>query len=331
MKRSMVKTLAKTVVSILLMGVLIYKIDARVLWNVFSQTELVIFGLTVVLFLFQQSIVAYCWHILLCSQQNSLGFVKTLKTHFIGGFFGALLPSSIGTEVIRAYSLSRHLPRGVEAASSIFVARIVGFSVNFLLAFVGALQVGMTTGDFRFLWLTLVLTAFLIFIIWLMVHQKIMPSVVGFLERAGMRRFAHKMQQLPVSTLTLLQSRRVMAKIVLLSVFFQVLGIIVVVLLGASLHIELSAWRYFVYVPLIMAISILPISVAGIGVRDGAFVFFFAQSGVLAAQALSLSILLFAQWLLIVLLGGLWYALEAVSQRSSAALGSLESSVAENR
>jgi hypothetical protein len=94
---------------------------------------------------------------------------------------------------------------------------------------------------------------------------------------------------------------------VALSVFFQSLGVVIVFVVGRAVAIDLDLGRYFIYIPLITAIAVLPISVLGVGIREGAFVFFFTQAGVLKAQALSLSLLLFSQSLLMALIGGIWY------------------------
>jgi hypothetical protein len=110
-----------------------------------------------------------------------------------------------------------------------------------------------------------------------------------------------------------------MLQLVAVSFVYQSLGIVIVYVLGRALGIELSLWRYFIYLPLITAITVLPISLAGIGIREGAFVFFFAQAGVAQAQALALSLLLFAQTLGLALLGGVWYFLSRESPAPASA------------
>jgi predicted signal transduction protein with EAL and GGDEF domain len=85
---------------------------------------------------------------------------------------------------------------------------------------------------------------------------------------------------------------------------------VVIFLVGRAVGIELGIGYYFIYIPLITALAVLPISVLGIGIREGAFVFFFAQAGVPQAQALSLSLLLFSQSLLMALIGGVWYTFD---------------------
>ena len=71
------------------------------------------------------------------------------------------------------------------------------------------------------------------------------------------------------------------------------------------MHVGLG--YYFVYVPVIFVISMLPISVAGIGVREGSFVYFFSQVGASKPEAFSLSLAVFLQAVGLALLGGALY------------------------
>ncbi|HTU03857.1 MAG TPA: lysylphosphatidylglycerol synthase domain-containing protein, partial [Candidatus Sulfotelmatobacter sp.] len=74
---------------------------------------------------------------------------------------------------------------------------------------------------------------------------------------------------------------------------------------GLGLAVGVPLGRFFLYVPLITALAMVPVSVAGLGVREGAVVFFFAKAGVDATTALSMSLLWFAVTVCVSSLGGL--------------------------
>ncbi|NUM73075.1 flippase-like domain-containing protein [candidate division KSB1 bacterium] len=125
----------------------------------------------------------------------------------------------------------------------------------------------------------------------------------------GLNSLADKIAGFRASILVYGQSRRALLLLLALTWLYQILGIFIIYLVGRSLGIELAIWHYFIYIPLITTIALLPVSLAGLGIREGAFVFFFAQAGVAQAQALSLSLMIFAQSVALALLGGLWYLL----------------------
>ena len=69
---------------------------------------------------------------------------------------------------------------------------------------------------------------------------------------------------------------------------------------------------FLTLVPIVMFVTLLPISIAGLGVREASLVALFSQFGVMdAAQAFVLSMLVFLSGLLSILPGGWIY----ISQR----------------
>ncbi len=300
----------KAIVSIALLAALIWISDLGEIVNVMSGADTRLYVAAFTLFLFQQVVVAYCWQLLLVAQKNSVPFWKTLQVHFVGSFFGTFLPSSIAMDVVRAYHLSRHLPRGVDAASSMFVARIVGFGVNFVMALIVAIPVSRAHSDPQLLWTVAALTLAFFTAIWVTLHRRSLQLVSELLQRLKLTKVTDKLVDLRAAILQVVNTKHAMLKLVALSVFFQILGVVIVFVVGRAVAIDLDLGRYFIYIPLITAIAVLPISVLGVGIREGAFVFFFTQAGVLKAQALSLSLLLFSQSLLMALIGGIWYLFE---------------------
>ena len=128
--------------------------------------------------------------------------------------------------------------------------------------------------------------------------------------QTALAKIADKLLHVRESILEVAVAKSAMLKMLLLSVFFQLLGVVIIYIVGRALEIQLAFGYYCIYVPLITAIAVLPVSVLGIGIREGAFVFFFTQAGVPKAAALSLSLLLFSQSLLMAAMGGIWYLLD---------------------
>ncbi len=300
----------KAIFSVALLALLIWKSNLGDLLNVMASADLRLYAAAFALFLFQQVVVTYCWQLLLVAQKNAVPFWQTLKVHFIGSFFGTFLPSSISMDVIRAYHLSRHLRRGVDAASSMFVTRVAGFGINFLLALLVAIPVCRANNDFQLLWTVAIFTVAFFAAIWIVLHRWALQLFSSILRRFKLAKIADKLLHVRESILEVAVAKSAMLKMLLLSVFFQLLGVVIIYIVGRALEIQLAFGYYCIYVPLITAIAVLPVSVLGIGIREGAFVFFFTQAGVPKATALSLSLLLFSQSLLMAAMGGIWYLLD---------------------
>ena len=92
-----------------------------------------------------------------------------------------------------------------------------------------------------------------------------------------------------------------------LALTFQMLRVILFYVAALMIG-ESPAFHYLVaFVPIVMFAALLPISIGGIGVREGGLVFLFAQFGVMgSAPAFTIGILTFVSGLISTLPGG-WY------------------------
>ncbi len=84
--------------------------------------------------------------------------------------------------------------------------------------------------------------------------------------------------------------------------FFKALGIGATYLIALSLGSTTPLVNFFMFLPIIWLISMLPVSINGIGLREGAFVYLFTSIGMSTEMALAISTLFLFQ---LVVLGGL--------------------------
>ena len=95
------------------------------------------------------------------------------------------------------------------------------------------------------------------------------------------------------------------------SLVFNISLITMNYLIGLSLGDRVSIWYYFLFVPITSIVTILPVSFAGLGVREGAYVFLFTQAGMPRETALSLSLLVYVISIFTPgLIGGVIYVLK---------------------
>ncbi|KAA3653629.1 MAG: UPF0104 family protein, partial [Calditrichaeota bacterium] len=119
--------LLKGLISVALISALLYwKVDLDELGQAFQQVDYLLFTVSTLLFFFQQGVIAWCWQVVLEAQDNHIPLRRILQVHWIGAFFGTFMPTSIGMDIVRAFSLKKYLSNGVHAMSSMFVTRVVG-------------------------------------------------------------------------------------------------------------------------------------------------------------------------------------------------------------
>ena len=302
----------KLIISLGLMALLVSKVDLANLKNNLFSVDLNLYFFATILFFAQQVIIAYSWQILLKAQGNHVPFLNILRIYLIGSFIGAFLPSSVGMDVVRIYGLAKHLKDGTHSASSMVVARVLGFWILIAFALLAAVPMSHILGERKlFVWILILSIFFLAATVFFLspVTKRILYLL---LKLVHLSHFKKQVEQTYRSIYEFSRHRKALLQLLLVSVFFQILGIYIVFLIGRSLDIKMSIGLYFLLIPIIMIITLTPISIAGIGVRESSFVYFFTQVGSTSAQALSLSFLVFFQWILIALIGGIIYLLPGI-------------------
>ena len=104
------------------------------------------------------------------------------------------------------------------------------------------------------------------------------------------------------------------------SFIIQFMSITIFYLISKGLDMTVSIGYFFLFVPIAVTISMIPISLSGLGLREGAFVYLFTKVGATDAQALTVSLASFAVTVLLGLIGGIEY-IRLGSIKNSAELG----------
>ena len=107
-----------------------------------------------------------------------------------------------------------------------------------------------------------------------------------------------------------------MAKALLVSFFIQILSILVIYVISLSVHVNVSIIPLFLFVPLINILIMLPVSIGGIGLQEGAFIYFFSRVGITAQEALTVALLFRGITILVSLPGGILYITEAINKKA---------------
>jgi len=81
-------------------------------------------------------------------------------------------------------------------------------------------------------------------------------------------------------------------------------------LIFRSLGVEVPLVYCLIFIPLISALSLLPISFNGLGIREGGYIFFFSQIGLNMTQAVSASLVFFVLVVLTSLIGGIAFVFQ---------------------
>lgn len=246
---------------------------------------------------------AYRWQVLLAALGMDAPLSRLTELYFVGTFFNNFLPTGIGGDVVRVYELSKESDRPAESIGTVLLDRATGFLALFLMAAAALL--------FSYRLITPSVAAAILFLflaswagLWMLLQR-------DRLESWGLLKVITKFKPVretyeAVYTCGLMAIGGALA----VSLAFNVLLIAVNYLIALSLGVRVSIWYFLLFIPLISLSLIFPLSLSGLGVREGGYIYLFAQAGVAASLALAMSLLFYALNVATGLIGGVLYALQ---------------------
>ena len=315
MKNHSLKFIAKLLISIILVIILIIRIDYILIIRALISTRLEVYFLSFLLFLLQQVLSFYSWALLIRTKYSELSFREIAQAYLIGSFYGPFLPTSIGIDFSRALSLAKRVSKRGDAVGSMFVCRISSLFSLLLLASIATVQLKVVNDHGHLQWL--VIGVFISFILgFYSILNSTFRRIIGYgFDKIGAKRMKDEIKSASQSFRNFLINKKALVLNMFLSFLSQIIGIYFVYVAGLSLNIEIPLMAYYIYVPIIQLITLIPISLGGIGVREGGFVYFFSEAGASQAQSLSLSFLLLFQMLSMTIAGGIFYIMREMRQR----------------
>lgn len=201
----------------------------------------------------------------------------------IGVLFGLALPGQLAGDAVKALRLARAAPDVGEvtaAVAAVAVDKIVGMFALLLLTAAGlALNAGTFGG-------AVVIAAGIVTIL--------IPAVLVIVLTAPLPAWLGKWGQEFAAWRTVALTRGVLLRSLAFGIVFQLVSIASVDVLGEALGIALPLTAWAVIVGLTSVILMLPVTVAGLGLREGSLVAVLALLGEGKAQALALSFALLA-------------------------------------
>ena len=268
---------------------------------------------------------AWKWMLLVLPQEaanrrrTGMNYGYFLRLYYVGLFFNHFLPGSVGGDVVRI-ALLRKTAGWTLAAVSVFVERLTSGLALVIIVLAGG---WMLEAVRPFLEIVLLLAGCLMLVVLLLwrlardsnreTSQKLdgggaaAPS--GGRAGAGIRKRLRQGWQDALSVFRRYRAQKPgwWVQIALCSFAFQAGLVWINDLLFRAMGYRLPWLELLVFISLISALTMLPISVNGLGVREVSYLYFFQQLGVPQEIAVSVSLLFFLMVALSSLPGGLFW------------------------
>jgi glycosyltransferase 2 family protein len=227
------------------------------------------------------------WVLLLRASGIAIRARAAARLFLVSSFVGSFLPAGVGADAARAYGLARETTTGSEALASVAVDRILGVFSIVVMSMVGVLAWAPARGDWRIAVAILAATIACSAVFW---AGDWLRSAIP--DAHHDHAIARRVLRLSDAVGRYRGRSGVLAHVMAWSLFVQLLRITQAYFLGLGLGLTVPYSYYLLFMPLGLLMLLLPISVSGFGIPQGAIVWLLRPVGVPDAQSYALSMLI---------------------------------------
>ncbi len=248
------------------------------------------------------------WKILLNTHNVNLSIWKLFRVYLIGFFFNNFLPSSIGLDTVRTVYLRQHGLK--EVASSVIIERFIGVISLFIYIFIGFMFIRETNIDFHIILYSIIILIVLISTLFLLFNKRILSVFKPFVLKIGYRNIGNMAIDFYKTFLEYSNNKKDLLLAFLISFLIQTIVIFINITIAKMYYIDIGITPFFSFIPVISVLSMIPVSINAIGIREGAYVYFFAMVGITREMALLISLSFLVITAITSLIGGVLFIFE---------------------
>lgn len=300
---------------IFLMTLLVKKVDFSQVWLILSEVSFSHLALTLIVYIVARYLLALQMATAFRFLHQKIAISKLFKIQLIMSFYSIVLPGELMAGGIGWYKVTQLNEKAVESAALIIYVRIVNILVLLILGMMGivfdpqpdtiplrtiifALLIFLSVATLPFFsakinsWFQKILLS--------LTHQNTWPQIIAH-KIIHFLQTINALNRMPLS---------VLLPLITLAILVEVLHTITHYLMALAVGINLPFLVLVWIRAAITLLQMLPISFAGLGIREVSLLWFLQHYSVPNAQALSFSLVIFAYLVVTGMLGGLVEAYE---------------------
>lgn len=276
-----IKLLIRLLVTVSIFVLILHSINVYEIWKILHQANL---GFLIVAFFMQfgsTTVSAYRWQLIMHNMNFGQSFSFYWRSYFKAMFFNQGLPTSIGGDVLRVLDVAGHGFRKRDSLYGVMLDRIAGLAALMLLNLIAyVFNPNLLPVEIYYLTLLLVAVGLLGFLI--ITYAKRQPWLDAYPNLAIIKALSNRLNQAFSAHRILLLASSLLIPLLAMMGFFMT---------GWALGLRYDLMTYFVIVPPAILLTVIPVSLAGWGIREGALVALFSFIGADKATVLTMSIL----------------------------------------
>jgi len=282
--KKVLKFILKLLVSVFFIGLLIIKVDWQESWQYLQKIEVWQIGVYLAVIFLSLFISAKKWQELCLCKGLHDSFLNFFKLFLTGSFINNFVPSTIGGDIFRAYQIGKKEKKYSAATATVVMDRFTGLLALMIMSPIFFLfNFSRVSGIYLIGLSNIIILGSLLLLLIFWKTQK----------TAWVRKL---LEYLPVKITNFLRElsefgsdRKVFGRAMIYSFLFNLIGVgLANLILFRSLGININLLDYFSVIFLISIVASIP---AGVGLKEWAYIAYFAPLGISIPGAVIVAIL----------------------------------------
>lgn len=275
-RNKFIQNTIKVVIAIVLLFILITRLDTKQMIYSLTQANISLLLLATVIFLARNIFAAIRWQLLLAIKGIKHSLILLTRYYLIGAFFSLFLPSAVGGDIVRAYYSTRESSNVIINITAVIVERIIGL-IAILSFALGALVLSTRLFNNEIInWVSLIgvmllISTYVLFFIDLDFLQRYKLSKLKLVK--GLLSYIVTIQQYK-------HQPRVLLSAFGISILYQLLAVLSYYISSLAIGETLGFNIFLIVFAITSVLSMVPVSLGGIGVREGSMTFLLIMVGV---------------------------------------------------
>ncbi len=299
-----VLTLVKTLITIILCSIIVWQGDWNKIWEIFRNSNPFLIAVVFIGMLGGVAISAYKWQVVLSIHGIHYAFIQLQRYYYTSVFFNNFLPSNIGGDVYRIFQTVRCQPNRAGAVAAVITERLTGIWALIALGAVGGMLVYFSD-PLHPVWILPVLSVFSAMTLTPLVLLIFSGRVLTWCLALPV--FPQKLKKVLLLSEDYRRHSLNTLRIIGISFGFQLFTLTWMLLLAYTVGGHSSMHRLVLGFALCNLAALLPLSLNGIGLFDGSFIYVMADLGMSFDAALMMMLVIRVLLIPLSLIGGLFY------------------------
>jgi len=290
-KYRLVKILKKflPLIGLFLFAYIIYNTGPEKIISTFLKIPPVVFLLVAILIFIRSLINNLAWQIILKKQKIKISFFKTLKIQFIGFFYACISPGGVGKYINVLYLKDEtHEPTG-KLFVNVLIKSLVYMFAFYLILITAAFFISDKYPHIFFGILIYVLVSLLI-IVYFIQKERGEKTFKLFIKYFIPKRLKDVSKNFTESFYLDFPRVRDLSSPFLISIITNIISYLQMYIIAVYLEIEVPFTVFMVIFSVASIISMIPISIGGLGTKEAALIFLFEPLGFATEKIIVFSI-----------------------------------------